>query len=277
MRALLLSLLSLGLCGTALAQSGAVQGAGASFPSKVYQRWAETYAGSAKVGVSYKASGSGDGIKQAIARSVAFGGTDAPLTAEELAKHRLVQIPTAVGGVVPVVNLPGVANNRLLLDGPLLADLFAGKLTRWNDPRIAALNPGIALPATAVQRVVRSDKSGTTDGFSRYLATVSAAFKSEVGAGQLPKWPGETLAGDGNDGVVKALKATPGAIAYVSFDRVQRDQLAAARLKNAAGKAVAASEAGFRAAIRESDLHKKGDDLATVLNQPGDDSWPITR
>lgn len=269
-------LLCLGLSAQAIAQPSAVQGAGASFPSKVYQRWAETYAGSAKVNVSYKATGSGDGIKQAIARSVAFGGTDAPLKPEELEKHKLVQIPTAVGGVVPVVNLPGMASNRLLLDGPLLADLFAGKVARWNDARIAALNPGLALPALPVQRVVRSDKSGTTDGFSRYLALVSPSFKDEIGAGQLPKWPGSPLTGDGNDGVVKTLKANAGAISYVSFDRVERDQLTATRLRNAAGKAVAASEAGFRAAIKESDLHKKGDDLASTFNLPGDASWPIT-
>lgn len=270
----LLSLFALALALPVAAQT--VQGAGASFPSKVYQRWAETFAAQSPLRVDYKATGSGDGVKQAKERKVAFGGTDSPLKPEELAQHKLVQIPTAVGGVVPVVNLPGVASNRLLLDGPLLADLFAGKLARWNDPRIAALNPGLALPATPVQRVVRADRSGTTDGFSRYLAAVSPAFKAEVGASQLPKWPGSTVAGEGNDGVVKQLKATPGAIAYVSFDRVQRDGLAAVRLLNADGKAVAASEAGFRAAIKESDLHQKGDDLATVLNRPGEASWPIT-
>lgn len=258
------------------AHAQTVQGAGASFPSKVYQRWADTYASQTKVSIAYKATGSGDGIKQAIARSVAFGGTDSPLKPEELEKHKLVQIPTAVGGVVPVVNLPGVASNRLVLDGPLLADLFAGKVARWNDARIAALNPGLPLPALPVQRVVRSDKSGTTEGFSRYLALVSPSFKAEIGASQLPKWPGALLTGDGNDGVVKTLKASSGAIAYVSFDRVERDQLSAVRLRNAAGKLVAASEAGFRAAIKESDLHKKGDDLASTLNLPGDASWPIT-
>lgn len=273
MRALLFTLLTAALL-PAYAQT--VQGAGASFPSKVYQRWAETYAGQSKVLIAYKATGSGDGIKQAKARSVAFGGTDSPLKPEDLEKNKLVQIPTAVGGVVPVVNLPGMASNRLVFDGPLLADLFAGKVARWNDARIAALNPGVALPALPVQRVVRADKSGTTDGFTRYLAVVSASFKDEIGAGQLPKWPGTPLTGDGNDGVVKALKASTGAIAYVSYDRVERDQLTAVRLRNAAGKAVAASEAGFRAAIKESDLHKKGDDLASTFNLPGDATWPIT-
>ncbi len=253
-----------------------VQGAGASFPSKVYQRWAETYASSSKVTVEYKATGSGDGIKQASERKVVFGGTDSPLKPEELVQRKLVQLPTAVGGVVPVVNLRGVASNQLVLNGELLADLFAGKVARWNDPRIAALNPGVALPATSVQRVVRADKSGTTDGFSKYLALMSASFKAEVGAGQLPKWPGEPITGEGNDGVVKALTSTDGGITYVSFDRVIRDKLTAVRMRNAAGKDVAASEAGFSAAIRESDVHKNGDDLASVLNQAGDNSWPIT-
>jgi len=253
-----------------------VQGAGASFPSKVYQRWAETYASSNKVTVEYKATGSGDGIKQATERKVVFGGTDSPLKPEELAQRKLVQLPTAVGGVVPVVNLRGVGSNQLVLTGELLADLFAGKVARWNDPRIAALNPGVALPATSVQRVVRADKSGTTEGFSKYLALMNPSFKNEVGASQLPKWPGQPITGDGNDGVVKALTTTDGGLTYVSYDRVLRDKLTAVRLRNAAGKDVAASEAGFSAAIRESDLHKNGDDLASVLNQAGAASWPIT-
>jgi phosphate transport system substrate-binding protein len=253
-----------------------VQGAGASFPSKVYQRWAETYAASNKVTVEYKATGSGDGIKQASERTVVFGGTDSPLKPEELTKRKLMQLPTAVGGVVPVVNLRGVAGNQIVLTGELLADIFAGKVARWNDPRIAALNPGVALPATTLQRVVRADKSGTSEGYSKYLALMSPSFKAEVGAGQLPKWPGQPITGDGNDGVVQALAATDGGIAYVSFDRVVRDKLTAVRLRNAAGKDVAASEAGFSAAIRESDLHKNGDDLASVLNQAGAASWPIT-
>jgi len=253
-----------------------VQGAGASFPSKVYQRWAETYEAERKVKVAYKATGSGDGVKQATDRTVMFGGTDSPLSAEELNQRRLVQLPTAVGGVVPVVNLRGVGSNRLNLTGEVLADVFAGKLTRWNDPRIAALNPGLALPATAIQRVVRADKSGTTEGFTKYLALVSADFGKAVGASQLPKWPDSPRAGDGNDGVVKAVKEVDGAIGYVSFDRVTRDGLNAVRLRNAAGKWVAAGEEGFRSALRESEVAKSGDDTASVLNQAGDASWPIT-
>jgi phosphate transport system substrate-binding protein len=270
----LLALLALPLL--ALAQAPNVKGAGASFPSQVYQRWAENYARTHHVVVQYRATGSGDGIKQAVARSVAFGGTDAPLSAADLRLRKLVQVPTAVGGVVPVLNVRGIGTNQLVLSGALLADIFLGRVQRWNDPRIAELNPGVPLPSLTIQRVVRADRSGTSEGFSRYLASVSEGFASTAGASQQPKWPGQPITGEGNDGVIKVLQATEGAIAYVSFDRVQREALSALRLQNATGRAVAASEAGFRAAIRQSALHLKGDDQASVLNQPGSDSWPIT-
>lgn len=253
-----------------------VQGAGASFPSKVYQRWTDSYAQAGQVKVVYKPTGSGDGVQQITERKAMFGGTDSPLSAEELSKRKLVQLPTVIGGVVPVVKLPGVAANQLNLSGELLADLFAGKVIRWNDARIAALNPGLRLPDLPVRRVVRAEKSGSTEAFTKYLALMSVGFKAEVGAGQLPKWPGETLRGEGNDGMVRQLQATEGAIAYVSYDRVVKDRLVGVRLRNAEGRFVGASEAGFRAAVRESDLHRKGDDTASVLNQAGADSWPIT-
>jgi phosphate transport system substrate-binding protein len=186
----------------------------------------------------------------------------------------LVQIPMLIGGVVPVVQLPLAA--PLQLDGEVLADIFQGRIKSWNDARIAALNPGVALPALPIRRIVRAEKSGTTEGFSRYLAGASAAFKAEVGIGQLPTWPGEPLKAEGNDGMAQALRTTPGAIAYVSYDRVLRDKLTAVKLRNAAGRFVLPSEQGFRAAILESDVHRQGDDLATLLNRLGPDSWPIT-
>lgn len=260
------------LSAAAIAQP--VQGQGATFPAKVYDTWARAFGKAGGSAVAYKGTGSGDGIKQIGARAVDFGGTDAPLPAAELAKQKLVQIPMLVGGVVPVVNLPGGA--ALQLDGEVLADIFLGRVKLWNDARIAALNPGVALPALAIKRVVRAEKSGTSDGFSRYLAGVSAPFKAEVGASQAPAWPGEPLKAEGNDGMVQTLRATPGAIAYVSFDRVLRDKLAAVKLRNVAGKFVLPSEAGFRAAILESDMHRQGDDLATLLNRPGNATWPIT-
>ena len=264
---------SLLLSATALAQP--VQGQGATFPSKVYDTWARAFEKAGGAAVAYKGTGSGDGIKQITARKVDFGGTDAPLPAAELARQHLVQIPMLVGGVVPVVNLPGLAT-PLQLDGELLADIFQGRVKAWNDGRIAALNPGVGLPGLAIKRVVRAEKSGTSDGFSRYLAGASAVFKAEVGASQAPAWPGEPLKAEGNDGMVQTLRATPGAIAYVSFDRVLRDKLAAVKLRNAAGRFVLPTEAGFRAAILESDMHRQGDDLATLLDRPGSEVWPIT-
>ncbi|MDR7271790.1 phosphate transport system substrate-binding protein [Pelomonas saccharophila] len=260
------------LSAAAIAQP--VQGQGATFPAKVYDTWARAFEKAGGGSVAYKGTGSGDGIKQIGARKVDFGGTDAPLPAAELARQKLVQIPMLVGGVVPVVNLPGSA--ALQLDGEVLAEIFMGRVKLWNDARIAALNPGIALPALAIKRVVRAEKSGTSDGFSRYLAGVSASFKAEVGASQAPAWPGEPLKAEGNDGMVQTLRATPGSIAYVSYDRVLRDKLAAVKLRNAAGKFVQPTEAGFRAAILESDMHRQGDDLATLLDRPGNETWPIT-
>lgn len=254
----------------------AVQAAGATFPAKVYARWAEQYAQERGVKVQYKGTGSGDGIQQASARSVAFGGTDSPVAADELSTKKLVQIPMLVGGVVPVVNLPGTGGKQLRLTGELLGQVMAGRVERWDDARIAALNPGLALPARRIVRVVRAEKSGTTEGFTRYLATASELFKAEVGAHALPKWPGEVKAEEGNDGVVAAVKAHPGAIGYISYDRVESSGLAAVLLKNKGGNWVAPSEAGFRAAILQSNLHRLGDDTASILDMPGPDSWPIT-
>ncbi|MGM9484233.1 phosphate ABC transporter substrate-binding protein PstS [Roseateles sp. NT4] len=269
-----LALLASWLLSTA-ALAQAVQGQGATFPAKVYDTWARAYEKAGGAAVAYKGTGSGDGIKQIGARKVDFGGTDSPLPAAELAKQKLVQIPMLVGGIVPVVNLPG-APAGLQLNGEVLAEIFMGRVKSWNDPRIAALNPGVGLPGLAIKRVVRAEKSGTSDGFSRYLAGSSASFKTEVGAGQAPAWPGEPLKAEGNDGMVQTLRATPGAIAYVSYDRVLRDKLAAVKLRNAAGKFVLPTEAGFRAAILESDMHRQGDDLATLLDRPGNETWPIT-
>lgn len=270
--------LAAGLAGLLLSLSAAAQpvhGQGATFPAKVYDAWAKAFAKAGGGAVAYKGTGSGDGIKRITASEVDFGGTDAPLPPAELARQRLVQIPMLVGGVVPVVNLAGVPG-PLQLDGELLADIFLGRVKAWNDPRIAALNPGVGLPGLAIKRVVRAEKSGTSDGFSRYLAGASARFKAEVGASQAPAWPGEPLKAEGNDGMVQALRATPGAIAYVSYDRVLRDKLAAVKLRNAAGRFVLPGEQGFRAAILDSDMHRQGDDLATLLDRAGNDTWPIT-
>lgn len=258
------------------AAASAVQGQGASFPSKVYGLWARRFTEAHGIQVHYKATGSGDGVAQATARKVGFGGTDTPLPDKELLDRRLVQVPMLVGGIVPVVRLPGVATNRLQLTGDLLVDLMQGRIERWDAPRVAAQNPGLKLPALRVARVVRSERSGTTEGFTRYLAAVSPAFREAVGASQAPRWPGEVMAVAGNDGVADTVRATPGAIGYVSFDRAGIDGLAAVMLRNLDGHFVAASEAGFRAAIAHSDLFRKQQDTASLVEQPGAQSWPIT-
>lgn len=258
------------------AQAQEVRGVGASFPSKVYARWIAQYQRDTGLTLSYKPTGSGDGVKQISERKVAFAGSDSPLPTAELSKRRLVQIPMVIGGIVPVVNLPGVEDGELKLDGALLADLMLGTVERWNDPRIVALNPGLRLPPLPVKRVVRADKSGTTEGFARYLAQVSPTFKSQAGVSQLPAWSGRTTPAEGNDGMVQALKAAPGSIAYVSYDRVGHDKLAGVQLLNAAGRFVKASETGFRSAIKESELGRAGDDLASLMDRPGPDTWPIT-
>jgi len=272
-RPILTLVASLLLASSTIAQP--VQGQGATFPSKVYDTWARAFEKAGGGIVAYKGTGSGDGVKQITARKVDFGGTDSPLPVAELAKQKLVQIPMLVGGIVPVIHLPGLGA-PLQLDGELLADIFLGRVKVWNDARIAALNPGAGLPAWPIKRVVRAEKSGTSEGFSRYLAGASARFKGEVGASQAPAWPGEPLKVEGNDGMVQTLRATPGAIAYVSYDRVLRDKLASVKLLNASGRFVLPTESGFRAAILESDMYRQGDDLATLLDRPGNEAWPIT-
>jgi phosphate transport system substrate-binding protein len=257
-----------------------IQGAGASFPSVIYQAWGQQYEKQSKVKVVYTPTGSGDGVKKIMARVVAFGATDVPLSEADLVKNKLLQLPTMVGGIVPVVNLKGVAANDLRLTGSVLADIFSGKITVWNDKQIAALNPGVNLPALPIVRVVRKDASGSTEALTRYLSLVSAPFKTEVGESNKPNWPAGASAleaYEGNDGVVKEVRKTAGAIGYVSYDRVLKGGLVAVRLRTADGSAfVQAGEESFRAAVKESNLAKNGDESASLLNMPGSAAWPIT-
>jgi phosphate transport system substrate-binding protein len=269
-----------GMPGLATAQAAPatdVQGAGATFPALVYQRWLQRF-NSLNPGIAlrYNPTGSGDGVRQMQARSVAFGGTDSPLSAAQLAQHKLVQIPTVVGGLVPVVNLPGLGARPLVLDGVVLAALMQGEIRQWNDPRVQALNGGLTLPALPVQRIVRDDASGSSEVFTRYLGLSSAGFAQAVPAAQKPSWPGQPWRAKGSDGVVAMLKATPGGLTYVSHDRVLKDRLSAASLRQADGSVVSASEDSFRAAILASDVYRKGDDQAPLLAMPRKDAWPIT-
>lgn len=256
-----------------------IKGAGATFPSAVYESWARQYEKTAAVKVSYQPTGSGDGVKRMVAREVQFGGTDVALSDAELSKHKLIQIPTLVGGLVPVVNLGNIGNNELRLTGAVLADIMLGNIGHWNDSRIAKLNPNLTLPSKPIVRVVRSDKSGSTEGFTRYLSMVSSGFASQVGSSLLPKWPKEDSveAAQGNDGIVKAIASTPGAIGYVSYDRLLKTSLAGVRLETGDGSAfIAASEEGFRQAVRISKMQTEGMESAPLLNLPSPSAWPIT-
>lgn len=276
-KAILVSVLMGACIGMVQAQ---VRGAGATFPSVVYQAWTQEYEKVTSKKVLYSPTGSGDGQKKIIAREVDFGGSDLPMSEADLAKHRLLQLPTLVGGMVPVVNLKGVSANALRLDGAVLADIFLGKVVHWNDRSIAALNPRLVLPKLPIVRVVRSDKSGSTDAFTHYLSLQSEAFKQALGRSSSPAWPTEGSViekGEGNDGVVALLKKTPGAISYVSYDRVVQQQLSAVVLRNGTQSGfVEASERGFRAAVLASDMYKTGDETTSLMNLPSADAWPIT-
>lgn len=250
-----------------------IQGTGASFPAKVYQQWAEQYAESTGVKLAYVPTGSSNGVQQIVQRAVDFGATDVPLSAAELDKHGLFQFPTLVGGVVPVVNLPGVANAALRLDAEVLAAIFAGRIGHWNDKAIAALNPGLVLPDLKITRVVRSDGSGTTEVFARYLNQAAKAGL-ELRGGRAA-WPGDPKAVEGSGRLAEAVKATAGTIGYISSDYLLRERLVAASLRNRQGEWVAPSIDAYRAAIRAGQLFRNSLDAAPLIDLDGTGVWPI--
>jgi phosphate transport system substrate-binding protein len=258
------------------AQKLEIKGTGASFPSSVYTTWAFAYSKEAKQPVSYSATGSGEGVKRISTREVDFGATDNPLAAEELKKLGLMQFPTLVGGIVPVVNLRPVPNGKIRLTGAILADIYEGKINSWRDPKIVALNPSLDLPARDIVRIVREDVSGSTASFTEYLSKSSNSFAKKVGAASNVRWPVATVAAKGSDGVMKALAENAGAIAYISFDRVIKNNLSYAQLQNSSGQFVSPSEAAFQAAIKASDLGKNGAESASLIDLAGQNVWPIT-
>lgn len=252
-----------------------ISGAGATFPAPLYQAWAEDYQKVNGARVSYQAIGSGGGIKQIEAGTVDFGGTDKPLTAEVLEKNGLVQFPTVIGGVVPVVNLPGVEGGQIRLSGALLADIFAGKVAKWSDPKVAALNAGVKIPNLPISVVHRSDGSGTTFLFTSYLAAVNPAWKSSPGASDAIAWP-VGLGGKGNDGVAAFVRQTVGSIGYVEYAYAVQNKLAYVNLQTHDGQFVAPTAAAFAAAAAGADWAKAPGFYLLLLNQPGANSWPIT-
>ncbi|HEX7944967.1 MAG TPA: phosphate ABC transporter substrate-binding protein PstS [Phenylobacterium sp.] len=251
-----------------------ISGAGATFPAPLYAKWAAMQKTETGLALNYQAIGSGGGIKQIKSKTVAFGATDKPLKPAELDEAGLAQFPTVIGGVVPVVNLPGVATGQLRLTAAQLADIFLGKVTRWNDPGLVAGNPGVKLPNLPITVVHRSDGSGTTFLFTSYLAAAAPQWAT-VGANDALSWP-VGLGGKGNDGVSAFVKQTPGAIGYVEFAYAKQNGMATASLQNAAGAYVAPTAEAFAAAAAGADWSKAPGFYLLLVNQPGQGAWPIT-
>jgi phosphate transport system substrate-binding protein len=249
-----------------------ITGAGATFPAPVYSAWGDAYKAKTGGALNYQAIGSGGGVTQITNRTVDFGASDAPVAPAQLAKAKLFQFPALIGAEVATYNLPGVTG--LVLSGPVLADIYQGKIKTWNDARITAINPGKTLPATAVVPVYRSDASGTSFVFTSYLAGVSPSWKADVGAATSVQWPAGAGA-KGNDGVAATVKNTTGAIGYVEFVYSAENNLPAAAMLNKAGKIVTPTETAFKAAAAQADWAKAVGMAPDMLNLGGDTTWPI--
>ncbi|MGA0597419.1 phosphate ABC transporter substrate-binding protein PstS [Enterovirga sp. CN4-39] len=261
------------MSGAAFAQE--ITGAGASFPFPVYAKWAEAYKAATGATVNYQSIGSGGGIRQIKARTVDFGATDAPLKGADLEKDGLVQFPTVLGGVVPVVNIQGVEPGQIKLTGELLADIYRGDVKKWSDRRIAELNQGVKLPDANITPVYRSDASGTTSIFSTYLSETSPQFKSELGANTAVNWPiGQ--GGKGNEGVAAAVKQIPNSIGYVEYAYAKQNKLPYTQLRNKDGKFVSPDAASFEAAAANADWRSQPGMGISLTSQAGPTAWPIT-
>lgn len=252
-----------------------ITGAGATFPAPVYAKWAEAYKAKTGNAMNYQAIGSGGGIKQIIAKTVDFGASDDPMAGPDLDKNGLVQFPAVIGGVVPVVNLPGVAPGAMTLDASVLAGIYAGKITKWNDGAIAKLNPSIKLPETAISPVYRSDSSGTTAVFTTYIAQKVPTFEKEVGAGKTANWP-TGVGGRGNAGVAANVSKIGGSIGYVEYAFAKQNKLTHTGLVNQDGKTVQPGDDTFAAAAAGADWTKASGLGISLNNQPGAAAWPIT-
>ena len=261
--------------GVAVAGAKEIAGAGATFPYPVYAKWAEAYAAKTGVKLNYQSIGSGGGIKQIVANTVDFGASDAPLKPEELQKDKLMQFPTVMGGVVPVINIPGVKAGELKLSPAMLANIYLGKIKRWNDPAVSALNPGMKLPDTNITVVHRADGSGTTWIFTNYLSKVSPDWQKQVGNNKSVAWPAG-IGGKGNEGVASYVSRIKGAIGYVEYAYALQNRMAHAKLQNAAGKFVEPNNDTFQAAAANADWAHASGFYMVLTDQPGDSSWPIT-
>jgi len=270
-----LSISTAGFAPAAFAQE--ITGAGASFPFPIYAKWAEAYKARSGVSLNYQSIGSSGGIKQIKAKTVDFGATDNPVKFEDLQADGLVQFPAIIGGVVPIINLDGIKPGQIRLDGQTLADIFQGKITNFNDKRIADLNPGVKIPAGEITIVHRADGSGTTAIFTDYLAKVSADWKSAVGAGAAVKWPAaSSVGGKGNEGVAANVARVKNSIGYVEYAYAKKNNMTHVQLRNQAGQFVQPDDLTFAAAAAGTDWAKIPGMGTFITNAPGAQSWPIT-
>ena len=262
---------------TTAVKAADITGAGATFPCPIYAKWAEAYKKSSNVGLNYQSIGSSGGIRQIKAKTVTFGGTDAPLSGADLDKDGMVQFPTVLGGVVPVINLEGFKPGELRVTGPVLAEMFMGTITKWNDAKIAGLNPGKKLPDENITVVHRADGSGTTFIFTDYLTEVSSAWKDKVGKGAAVKWPAaSSVGGKGNEGVAANVSRVKGSIGYVEYAYAKRNKIAHLQLQNRDNQYVNPDDDTFAAAAAGADWFGTPGMGISLVNQKGAKSWPIT-
>ena len=263
------------LTATTVQAAGALSGASATFPAPIYAKWAEAYKARTGVSLNYQAIGSGGGIKQINASTVDFGASDKPLKPGDLAAGGLAMFPTVVGGVVPVMNLPGIKAGQLKMTGANLADIYRGAIKRWNDPILVRSNPGVTLPNLPITVVHRADGSGTTFLFTSYLSLKAPHWAREVGANDSVQWP-VGVGGKGNDGVAAQVKQTPGSIGYVEYAYAKQNAMTYALMQDKAGQFIAPTAANFRAAAANAKWASAPGFYLLLLDQPGANAWPIT-
>jgi phosphate transport system substrate-binding protein len=269
------TVVAFGLAGISVAaQAQQITGAGSSFAAPIYSKWGEASNSATGVQLNYQAVGSGAGINQINNRTVDFGASDMPVKADQLAEHKLMQFPTVIGGVDIIVNLPGIKPNELKLTGPILADIYLGNITKWNDKAIADLNPELKLPRTAIAPVHRADGSGTTFVFTDYLSMQSPDWKAKVGASTSVSWPVGAGA-KGSDGVAGTVRQIPGGLGYDESAYAEQNHLTTAMMRNADGKFVAPTMAAFEASAASADWTKVQNFAIDLNDQPGAESWPI--
>ena len=260
-----------------VAFSADITGAGATFPFPIYAKWAEAYKKETGIGLNYQSIGSSGGIRQINARTVTFGATDAPVKGEDLDKQGQVQFPAIIGGTVPIVNLEGFKPGELRITGPVMAEVFMGNITKWNDPKLTALNPGKALPDLAITVVHRADGSGTTFNWTDYLATVSPEWLQRVGRGAAVKWPAPTsVGGKGNEGVAANVSRTRGAIGYVEYAYVKKNNMTFLQLQNKAGRWVSPDDLTFAAAADGADWFSIPGMGLSIVDQRNPNAWPVS-